>query len=288
MVNGEYEGCYCLSRSFEDAYTEVIDHVIKAHNVKNTVFIGGRKDKEDVSTVKRLECYKQALRQNGLVFIEEMVGYGEYWDEPTWAELERIFTFSSKTPDAIICANDSMAIAAVEFLKKRELRVPEDVIVTGFDGIAEACHCTPRITTCRENISEMARILCETLRDAFMDNEPKAVSYPYEAIITESCGCANTDSMYGPEEISVLYHRIAAMHTHEDYMHAEVNRLIELADHKELFASIATIAQYGGFVCLNRDFLEKTIRPEDEINDIDEDEFLVIPSINGQIGRAHV
>ena len=281
VVNGEYEGCYCLSRSFEDAYTEVIDHVIKAHNVKNTVFIGGRKDKEDVSTVKRLECYKQALRQNGLVFIEEMVGYGEYWSEPTWQELDRIFSFSSKTPEAIICANDSMATAAVDFLKDRGLRVPEDVIVTGFDGISEAAHCKPRITTCRENISEMARILCETLRDAFDKNEPKEIKYPYEPIITESCGCTNKDNMYGIEELLVLYRRIEDMHTHEDYMHAEVNRLIELADQRELFASIATIAQYGAFVCLNKEFLEKSTQQDNEDCEIDEGEYLVIPSING-------
>ncbi len=281
VVNGEYDGCISIRRSFEGAYTQVIDHVLRDHHVKRSIFIGGRKGSEDETTVRRLGCYKQALKQNGLQFFEELVGYGEYWSDPTWSELERIFSFMKDPPQAIICANDSMAIASVEFLSRRGLKVPDDVIVTGFDGISEACHCQPRITTCRENITEMANIICQAIQGAFEGSEQTVYEYPYEPIITESCGCANTDSMYGAEEIPVLYHRIADMHTHEDFMHAEINRLIDFNERKELFASLAAISQFGSFVCLNKEFLEKTSDGSITDEDINDDELLVIRSING-------
>ena len=236
-VNAKYEGCYSLCRNYDDAYTYVIDHIIKEHGVRDTVFIGGRKG--DEHTEKRLNCYKKALKDNGLQFIEEMVGYGEYWNDPTIAELERIFAFIPKPPQAIICANDSMAMAAIAFLSKRGLRVPEDVIVTGFDGISEASHYNPKITTCREDIKKMAELCCDLINEAFEKNEPREEFYPYEPVITESCGCENKDDMYTTDEIATLYRQIADMHTHEDFMHNQVNRLIEFTDRKELFAALS-------------------------------------------------
>ena len=275
-VNAKYEGCYSLCRNYDDAYTYVIDHIIKEHGVRDTVFIGGRKG--DEHTEKRLNCYKKALKDNGLQFIEEMVGYGEYWDEPTFAELERIFSFRGKPPQAVVCANDSMALAAMEFLTKRGYRVPDDVIITGFDGISEASHCSPRITTCRENMSAMARICVEMLTEAFTENEPCDLEYPYEPVITESCGCVNDDEKYAGEELPELYRRIAEMHTHEDYMHAELNRLIKLTDRDELMRSLANMTQFGSYVCLNYDFLTKST--DDLASEINEYEYLAIKSAN--------
>ncbi len=277
IMNGAYDGCYSLNRSYDEAYTQVIEHVIKKHNVRDTIFIGGRKG--DDITSRRLNCYKTALKNNGIQFIEEMVGYGEYWNDPTIAELERIFAFIPKPPQAIICANDSMAMAAIEFLSKRGLRVPDDVIVTGFDGISEASHYNPKITTCREDIKKMAELCCDLINEAFEKNEPREEFYPYEPVITESCGCENKDDMYTTDEIATLYRQIADMHTHEDFMHNQVNRLIEFTDRKELFAALSTMSQYGSLILLNHDFLAKS--SDDMFTDIEDNEFLVILSTNG-------
>lgn len=277
IMNGAYDGCYSLNRSYDEAYTQVIEHVIKEHNVRDTIFIGGRKG--DDITSRRLNCYKTALKNNGIQFIEEMVGYGEYWNDPTIAELERIFAFIPKPPQAIICANDSMAMAAIAFLSKRGLRVPEDVIVTGFDGISEASHYNPKITTCREDIKKMAELCCDLINEAFEKNEPREEFYPYEPVITESCGCENKDDMYTTDEIATLYRQIADMHTHEDFMHNQVNRLIEFTDRKELFAALSTMSQYGSLILLNHDFLAKS--SDDMFTDIEDNEFLVIMSTNG-------
>lgn len=50
-------------------------------------------------------------------------------------------------PQAIICANDAMAITACSILRERGIKVPEDVIVTGFDGIELEQYNSPRLTT---------------------------------------------------------------------------------------------------------------------------------------------
>ena len=51
-------------------------------------------------------------------------------------------------PDAIVCANDSMAVGVMDALKRYGKRIPEDVIVTGFDGIWQGQFNDPVLTTC--------------------------------------------------------------------------------------------------------------------------------------------
>ena len=63
---------------------------------------------------------------------------------------------SFDTPDAIVCANDAMAIALCDLLKKRNLKVPDDVIVTGIDGSVRSDYYIPSITTIDKNQHDMA------------------------------------------------------------------------------------------------------------------------------------
>ena len=52
-----------------------------------------------------------------------------------------------KCPDAIVCANDYMAMAVIDELYKRNLSVPQDVIVTGYDGSKSGMIYSPSVTT---------------------------------------------------------------------------------------------------------------------------------------------
>jgi LacI family transcriptional regulator len=60
-----------------------------------------------------------------------------------------------KRPTALLCANDLMAIGALEYCKGAALRVPEDVSVVGFDDIPVAALLTPRLTTVSQPAVEM-------------------------------------------------------------------------------------------------------------------------------------
>ena len=60
-----------------------------------------------------------------------------------------------RTPRAIVCGNDEMAIGALIALRARRLRVPADVAVTGFDDIAAAHHLRPGLTTVRQPMREL-------------------------------------------------------------------------------------------------------------------------------------
>jgi len=53
----------------------------------------------------------------------------------------------SKPPDAIVCASDLIAIGAIQWLHQHNIRVPNDIAVTGFDDIPESAFTTPALTS---------------------------------------------------------------------------------------------------------------------------------------------
>jgi LacI family transcriptional regulator len=58
-------------------------------------------------------------------------------------------------PTALLCANDLMAIGALEHCKAAGLRVPDDVSLTGFDDLPFVSLLTPSLTTVRQPASDM-------------------------------------------------------------------------------------------------------------------------------------
>ncbi|TGQ73199.1 MAG: LacI family DNA-binding transcriptional regulator [Mesorhizobium sp.] len=80
----------------------------------------------------------------------------------TRAALEAIFA-AGEPPTAILAMSDRMALIALEWLAARNLKVPKDVSVVGFDGVPEAAACEPPLTTIAQPIAEMARLAVKAI-----------------------------------------------------------------------------------------------------------------------------
>jgi DNA-binding LacI/PurR family transcriptional regulator len=82
---------------------------------------------------------------------------------------------------ALICTSDILALGAMNEAKRRGLRVPEDLTVTGFDGIHEAERA--HLTTVRQPVLEKGRAAGKLLLDVGERTRPRAVNLPTELII---------------------------------------------------------------------------------------------------------
>ena len=71
-------------------------------------------------------------------------------------EAGRILLDAGRLPDAVVCANDEIAVGLVRSLRFGGARVPEDVAVVGFDDVAHATMCDPPLSTVRQPVEEMA------------------------------------------------------------------------------------------------------------------------------------
>jgi LacI family transcriptional regulator len=70
---------------------------------------------------------------------------------------------SGPRPTAIVCVNDVMAVGALRELRERNLRVPEDLSVTGFDNVSLAQFCHPALTTVHIPRGQIGRTICDCL-----------------------------------------------------------------------------------------------------------------------------
>jgi len=110
----------------------------------------------------RLKGYRQALATADLLFDARLVRDGD-WSPDKGFELTLSLMREPNPPTAIFCANDLMAIGAIEALKQLGLRVPEDVSVMGYDDQELARHTHPPLTTVVLPNYELGRWAVDTL-----------------------------------------------------------------------------------------------------------------------------
>ena len=95
-------------------------------------------------------------------------------------------------PDAIVCANDQMALGALQELRAAGIRVPADISVTGFDDSYLGALVTPSLTTVRQPMRLLGERACSLLLERIAEpGRPRTIErMPAELIVRESCGCA--------------------------------------------------------------------------------------------------
>jgi LacI family transcriptional regulator len=94
-------------------------------------------------------------------------------------------------PDAIVCANDQMAIGVLRTLAAHRIRVPEDIAVVGFDDIFPASLCDPPLTTVHQPMRKIGERACDRLIERIADPSlrPRVELLPAELVLRSSCGC---------------------------------------------------------------------------------------------------
>lgn len=110
----------------------------------------------------RLKGYRRALATADLPFDPALVRHGD-WMSGTGFDGTLSLMKEPRPPTAIFCANDLMALGALEAVKQLGLRVPEDVSVMGYDDQEISRHTHPPLTTVVLPNYEMGRAAVETL-----------------------------------------------------------------------------------------------------------------------------
>jgi LacI family transcriptional regulator len=94
-------------------------------------------------------------------------------------------------PDAVVCANDQMAIGVLQALTRGGIRVPDDLAVTGFDDIFPGSLSDPSLTTVHQPMRLLGERACTRLLDriAAPDLPQQVELLPTSLVLRRSCGC---------------------------------------------------------------------------------------------------
>ena len=190
MLDHPMEGYGCLMTSSYEAQYKIVEHLIKEHGCKDIVYIRGPVGYSEAD--KRFEAYKDALEKNGIAFDESKVIDGGFTLESGLHAAMQIHR-SGVLPEAIVSANDSMAIGALEYLKAVNIRVPGDVLLAGFDNSETAEYSNPSITSIDKNPYELGRRAIYEIRDVINGKEPSSEIIESTPACRVSCGCQKND-----------------------------------------------------------------------------------------------
>jgi LacI family transcriptional regulator len=165
----------------ERAAEQVTDHLISLGRTR-VGHISGRRG--GVSAEERLAGYRRAMERAHLP-TEGLVTEGDYLTRS--GELGALRLLEAGV-DAIFCASDAMAFGALRELKRRGVRVPDDVAVAGFDDLPEAAGTDPPLTTLRQDTGQMGAEAAGALFRLLSDPSasPQRVILPTELVIRQS------------------------------------------------------------------------------------------------------
>lgn len=166
---------------------EVAAHVLEAGHRRIAV-IGG--PAALWTAQQRLAGYREALAGAGLDPDSVRVLTGDYRQASgAQAAGEVLAAPAGERPTALLCANDLMAIGAMQRCRELGLRVPEDVSVVGFDDLPYAQLLTPRLTTVRQPAHDMGFRAATALLDSLEDKETGPFEQlPVEVQVRDSVG----------------------------------------------------------------------------------------------------
>ncbi len=165
-----------------------IRHLCVDHGYKRIAFIRG--PHQQVEAEQRFLAYKQELSTRGIQYEENLVVQGNFSQESGRAAIRTLLDERKVWVDAIVAANDLMAIGAFEALKLRNIMVPGEIALTGFDDVREARALGVPLTTVRQPSYEMGKQAVDLLLRA-IDGEklPESTIIPTQFVVRWSCGC---------------------------------------------------------------------------------------------------
>lgn len=118
---------------------------------------------ESAVTSSRLSSFYKTAEELGLVIPDEYVKEAGYRDTDMTAKRTRELLDLKEPPTCIIFPDDYAAFGGINAIKKRGLRIPQDISVAGYDGIRVARQIEPAITTLAQNTKKLGRYAAEKL-----------------------------------------------------------------------------------------------------------------------------
>lgn len=164
----------------------LVSHLIESHGVKRLAYLAGPNDSPD--NHKRYEGFCEALQSHGMTYEAAPIYRGQFSQSIAYSITKDLIARST-LPEALVCANDQMALGALEALDEANIDIPGQIIVTGFDGIDETNMSAPRLTTVRQPMRNLGRAAVQLLMQRI--NNPsegsQSLELPVTVLLRESC-----------------------------------------------------------------------------------------------------
>lgn len=227
---------YAILADCKQSYTDVVAHLKNVHGCKKIAFLSAAATKSE-EAIARLEAFKQAMAANKLKFNEKFLFEGKFTDFDVEDAMKKVLKTKADVQfDAVVSANDMMAIGCYRVLNELGLSVPSDVRIVGFDDAQFANYSSPRLSTINQNIYKQGYDCAQAAFDVVNGKEiPRIIYSKLQPKFRQSCGCVSReclDNVYKDENGNVMSEESNKLSRLGQYMNDldEKNNIIILLD----------------------------------------------------------
>lgn len=279
---GEYTDFYEISIDNYAVMKELVEHVIRHHSAKVINYISGPLANPEAKV--RYDAFRAAMEENGLEVDEDRIFHGFFRSYDGKHAIETFVESGKPLPDAFICANDSMALTALSALEKYGYKVPEDVIVTGFDNIFSARNSCPALTTVDRPLFNAGYTSCQILYNVLCGREQQRITrLDASVVLSESCGCSSVTTEDLKEYRKRTYRHIEDTNSNINLLNRLTAGLSDTKTSEETFDVIESIVRELDCdkfcLCLTSDWQDNAENDRSVSIDIDYSEFMTAPLI---------
>ena len=179
---------------YTDGYSSVkalVSHLIEVHGFKKIAFLGGKK--WHIHSKQRLSAFRDAMKEHGLDVREDLIIHGDFWYNSGEQCADYLTSLDETLPEAVMCANDAMAIGLCDAFEKRGIKVPEDIAVISYDSTEEGQTSPKTITSANIPAMELGEYSAIYIKNKIDGKEVPEFTVIPKLLIGESCGCKETN-----------------------------------------------------------------------------------------------
>ncbi|MCJ8311447.1 MAG: substrate-binding domain-containing protein [Saccharospirillaceae bacterium] len=231
----------------ESGLSQLIEIFIKKYKYSDLAFISGPLDNPEA--LSRLDAYKKTLSKFNIKINPDNIYYGDFDSADASPAIDQFLSNNNK-PQAIICSNDLCALGVIDELAKRNIRVPQQISVTGFDNAAASKVSTPRLSTVAQPFLQMGSLATNlAIRHAL--NKPCDKLYTLDTVFNKRQSSGNnnkglvqsikkiTNVLYSPfEKLNSLKYNINNKYQPYELLIKITNEILKNT-HNEIDVSVA-------------------------------------------------
>lgn len=188
LVNRTLPHVACDQVSSDNAAgSALVAELFASHGRLRAGFIGG--PRATSTSRERYAGFSARLAERGRVLADSRVVHGEYTRASGHRSMTQLLAGDSP-PDAVFCTNDVLAFGAIDAVRSRGLRVPEDVWIVGYDDVDMAAWEAFDLTTVRQDTRELATAAVRLLLQRIDERErpPERIILPPALVARGSTG----------------------------------------------------------------------------------------------------
>lgn len=179
-----------------------IEHLVNVHGVRTIHYISGPRHNQDAQ--ERLQAFYDSMDEFGLSYSKADISYGDFEYNSGRKAARQFIKKKLPLPDAFVASNDFMAIGVMMALQKAGYRVPEDVIVMGYDGGPMSGYVQPTLSTVKRDEYKAGKYAFRELKKLIAGEKANIYTIEGKNIFSASCGCNQGVHMHKTQLIGEL------------------------------------------------------------------------------------